>query len=95
MSARPEKIDLLSLLFDSAFDLELNIAPNLTPLRGARTDSHLGKQTQARTPGLFSALALARGLGMRLSGAMFNSRSNALCDPMFKKSPFGTGTSVV
>jgi hypothetical protein len=25
------------LLFDSAFDLELNIAPNLTPLRGARS----------------------------------------------------------
>jgi hypothetical protein len=83
MSARPEKIDLLSLLFDSAFDLELNIAPNLTPLRGTRTS----KTSPGEDAWSFFCVRL------RLSGAMFNSRSNALGDPMLKKCPFGTDTN--
>jgi hypothetical protein len=76
-------MDLLSLLFDLAFDLELNIAPNLTPLRGTRT-SKTSPGEDARS---FFCLRL------RLSGAMFNSRSNALCDPVLKKSSFETRAS--
>ncbi|MFT7654639.1 MAG: hypothetical protein ACI9UU_003759, partial [Candidatus Azotimanducaceae bacterium] len=44
----------------------------------------LRKQAQARTPGLFSACGLAES-------AMFNPRSDALCDSKIKNFPFGKG----
>ena len=53
----------------------------------------LRKEALARTLGLFSAPALAQVLGIGFNGAIFNSRSNALCDPMIKKYLFGTDTN--
>ena len=65
----------MCLLFDSAFDLVLNIAPNLAPLRGAHTPK--------TSPGEDAMSFFCVWLGF--DGAMFNTRSNALGDPNIKK----------
>lgn len=66
-----EKIDFRCLVFESAFDLVLNIAPTLR--RSAVPV--LRKQALARTPDLFSAYGLGHG-------AMFKTSPNALSIPL-------------
>ncbi|MFT7653008.1 MAG: hypothetical protein ACI9ON_002945 [Limisphaerales bacterium] len=60
------------LLFESAFDLELNIAPSPAPLRGARSP----KRSPSEDTRSFFCVRLG------FNGAIFNSRSIALRDPM-------------